>query len=61
MRFVTLDKLSRQLRWEGEVRRDEMRGLVVGGKVRGPPKRGASAAEVESGVIIGEFEGYKLD
>jgi hypothetical protein len=58
VRFVLLDKLSRQLRWEGIVRRDDVRGLVISGTVRGPPKRGASAIEVANGVVIGEFAGY---
>lgn len=61
VRFVLLDKLSRQLRWEGTVRCDELRGLVVTGTVRGPPKRGASPAEIANGVVIGEFGGFRLE
>ena len=60
VRFVILDKLSRQMRWEGSVRKDEVRGAVMSGKVRGPPKHGASAAQIATGVIVGEFDGYQL-
>ena len=60
VRFVLLDKLSRQMRWSGEVRRDELKGLVMSGEVLGPPRLGASQAEVASGVVVGEFGGYQL-
>ena len=53
-------QLSRQLRWEGLVRPDDVRGLVLSGEVRGPPKRGASAAEIKTGVVMGEFAGYQV-
>ena len=60
VRFVVLDKLSRPLRWEGQVRPDDVRGMVVSGDVRGPPKRGASKADTVNGVVVAEFGGYKL-
>lgn len=56
LRFVLLDKLSRQLRWEGEVRPDDTRGVVVSGSIYGPPKRGSKA----EAVVVGTFEGYRL-
>jgi len=60
VRFVLLDKLSRPLRWEGTVQPDDVRGTVVSGNVRGPPKLGATQAEMMHGVVVGEFSGYKL-
>ena len=60
VRFVLLDKLSRQMRWSGEVRRDELKGLVISGEVLGPPRLGASKEEVASGVVVGEFGGFQL-
>ena len=42
------------------VRPDDVRGLVLSGEVRGPPKRGASAAEIKTGVVMGEFAGYQV-
>lgn len=61
VRFVLLDKLSRSLRWEATVQPDDTRGMVITGEVRGPPKRkAASKAEIEHGVVVGEFSGYHL-
>ena len=42
------------------MRPDDVRGLVLSGEVRGPPKRGASAAEIKTGVVMGEFAGYQV-
>ena len=61
LRFVLEDKLRRKLKFEAEVRTDELRGLVLIGSVRGPPKLGASVEAIKRGVVIGEFEGYKLE
>ena len=61
--FTLLDKLDRPMRFIGEVAPDDRKGLVVSGDVRGPPKRSARAtqAEVEAGVVVGEFRGFKLN
>ena len=59
--FRLNDKMSRPINFIGEVTPDDTRGLVVDGEVRGAPKlRGATAAERERGVVIGEFSGYML-
>ena len=61
LKFELADKMSRPLRFEGGVRKDDVRGLVVSGMVRGPPKlRQATEAERKRGVDVGEFSGYKL-
>jgi len=57
VRFVLLDKLSRPLHWEGFVEREETRGTIITGDVRGPPK---ARSDTMTAVVIGKFRGYKL-
>ena len=48
----------------GEVDASDTHRLAVAGEIFGPPKRaapGASARQLERGVLIGEFQGYVLD
>ena len=46
LRFVPLDKLSRPVCWEADVRPDDIRGLLVSGSVMGAPKRGSRGEPV---------------
>ena len=61
LHFVLLDKVSRPMMYDGVVHADDVRGTCVSGSVRGPPKRGAAVADRQSGVVVGEFTGYKLE
>jgi len=58
LQLILLDKLDRPLVLDGEVRKDEFRGLVVSGDIRGAPKLGGSTNKAP--VLIGEFSGFKL-
>lgn len=68
--FVLLDKLKREVKYEGEVREDDgtsSRRLVIAGSINGPPRRmaGLSGAalkqQLERGEKVGEFEGWRLE
>ena len=61
LRFVLLDKLKRPIEFEGTVADGEVHSLVLSGKILGPPPRNAMQAAPLKGVVMGEFEGYKLD
>ena len=63
LHVTLLDKLKRPFTLEGEVSEDDVHSLVVSGNMRGPPSRSSSrvgAQATESGVVVGEFNGYKL-
>ena len=50
--------------YQGKVCDDnDVRRLVVSGKILGPPLRGAkrTSAPLHAGVQMGEFEGYQLE
>lgn len=64
LQCLLLDKLKRPMRFEGKVDASDTHRLAVAGEIFGPPKRaapGASARQLERGVLIGEFQGYVLD
>ena len=61
LRFVLLDKLKRPIKFEGVIGddTDEVKDLVISGQIIGPaPRRAAQASP--KGVVMGEFEGFKL-
>ena len=59
--FTVSDKMDRPVSFEGNVKPDDTRGVVIDGMVLGPPKlRGATAAQRARGVQVGEFSGYLL-